>query len=1052
MFLINDKKDYTKAIKEGYKNDNSFFSVINLLKLGNTRLKIEPDYKELYKFLIHHLKNKNSKISKTVIYFQLADVCAVLGKHEEKNDHLIEAYRLEYKNKNGTPEKERVTFNLFECLLSKSFNSNKKLIDKNSLKESVNFLFEYLNIAGKIEYSFKSQTSDLVKEVFGSDKFGYKNLYIVHYFTGKRDKQLLLQFEEKDFIEYPKILEKSRLSLDYDKALLEYLTVAGDYLYFKKDNESKVKYALFKASKTSIFAAEPKYFSLIHEAYNDGYKEALYYICKDLLDKRNYKEATKLLTTHIKQHSKDHANLLSVAQYIIDNYVDKNQIVKSGAEEVVKKAISIYEKFYKQLKEKQLNFLYEIYVRGVLVKKNLDKIKLYNTNCDAHSIKVIELLDKEKEIKYLNSESKEKIATLFNKIRNGESSKIFTLAYNLTKEKGIEVDPSLIHWIANTFIEKYPQLNYILGKLYLDGIGCDKDISKAKNYLINAIESGVKHAFYLFITALEIEANESNNFDLFIKQITELHNRNINIASLKLASYYLLGTHVEKDINKAKEIAEHLYENKFYISCLILTQYYYLIPETENLDLAMKYAKEGLENTNHWGFYDEITTINHRSNYKYFSKEETFEMYLKTENKNSSSDFYWNLYYCYSEGNVCEQNFEKALKYLETAAKMNNTYAILALARYKLFGNKLFNIAKNSNEAYELYKKVDKKEYRDIDYCYYALTAIFSTKNKNYKESFEILKSLENKGDILNSSFGLGLHYFYGIYKKEDLKTAYEYFKKTEEYNKYYSYAYRALTILTAKINFENNGQSWQKCAAELAKPALEISEDSFICSVIAAIYFEDDLYEKSYKYYEKALKNSNTFIVGYRYIGNFYAKGLYVKQDIDKALEYYEIGFNKGDTTSSFYIAKECYELLDNEKYETKFNQYIHAAMKEKGFEIESSEYYLSYLIWNKKDYKEAYEFIKASNGLLDETESYGDLLYHGYYVNTNYDHAFEIYSKNAKETSRASAYYKLGICYFYGRGVEKDNLKAKENIKIAAESNYVTAQKFYQEFFENK
>ena len=81
MFLINDKKDYTKAIKEGYKNDNSFFSVINLLKLGNTRLKIEPDYKELYKFLIHHLKNKNSKISKTVIYFQLADVCAFLGKH-----------------------------------------------------------------------------------------------------------------------------------------------------------------------------------------------------------------------------------------------------------------------------------------------------------------------------------------------------------------------------------------------------------------------------------------------------------------------------------------------------------------------------------------------------------------------------------------------------------------------------------------------------------------------------------------------------------------------------------------------------------------------------------------------------------------------------------------------------------------------------------------------------------------------------------------------------------------------------------------------------------
>lgn len=65
----------------------------------------------------------------------------------------------------------------------------------------------------------------------------------------------------------------------------------------------------------------------------------------------------------------------------------------------------------------------------------------------------------------------------------------------------------------------------------------------------------------------------------------------------------------------------------------------------------------------------------------------------------------------------------------------------------------------------------------------------------------------------------------------------------------------------------------------------------------------------------------------------------------------------------------------------------------------------------------------------------------YKSYYDDNNYDKAFELYKESAN-MGYMSAQFRLGYCYYYGKGVTKDEIEALRWYRKAAEQGYCQAQ----------
>ena len=107
------------------------------------------------------------------------------------------------------------------------------------------------------------------------------------------------------------------------------------------------------------------------------------------------------------------------------------------------------------------------------------------------------------------------------------------------------------------------------------------------------------------------------------------------------------------------------------------------------------------------------------------------------------------------------------------------------------------------------------------------------------------------------------------------------------------------------------------------------------------------------------------------------------------------------------------------------------------------------------KVDYEKAYKCFSLSAYMRNPNSMYklGDMFYHGKFVKKDRKAAYYWYREALNnldgEDVEAIIHYRLGLCYLYGHGIHKDELKALEHLQ-AAELEFLRLRDDGDEFAE--
>ncbi|RXK80906.1 tetratricopeptide repeat protein [Filimonas effusa] len=292
--------------------------------------------------------------------------------------------------------------------------------------------------------------------------------------------------------------------------------------------------------------------------------------------------------------------------------------------------------------------------------------------------------------------------------------------------------------------------------------------------------------------------------------------------------------------------------------------------------------------------------------------------------------------------NTIERQLKKAIAMNEKAAAGGETNAMTSLAFLYKYGNKIANIAIDTNKALSWYAKA--MEHGSISAT--AALGIWYERNKDYKKALDFYQKGLSLGGSAHIYECLAELYEKGLGVKQDYAEALKYYKLALGRGSVVAYSSIG-TLYYGGPNLQQNlpvAMEWYKKGAEKFNP--------FAMSCIGWMYFKGqgvaaDIIEAE-KWITKAASAGRTFDM------------------ITLAENYAQLGYNSPD----FYF---CYKLDKSryEKYKMPFTQndslaaswFMKAAKKgDKNAAAQTGLYYLAGVNGVNEDEKTAMEYFKAS------------------------------------------------------------------------------------------
>ncbi len=382
----------------------------------------------------------------------------------------------------------------------------------------------------------------------------------------------------------------------------------------------------------------------------------------------------------------------------------------------------------------------------------------------------------------------------------------------------------------------------------------------------------------------------------------------------------------------------------------------------------------------------------------------------------------------YDKGIDVKTDYAKAIKYYEMASKSYDWgfYGQAQYRLYQLYKNKINDQKKALYWLEKTVKHINHNEASDapMELVEYFLNGgqIDGSKSEqpNYPWAAKWLINFTQSDSIENEAkqkmaFQLAWFYLNGLGVEKDSKQA----------AKYYHLGMQIDTSVNYTIN-----------------PSIQSSnevnlQEQFLLNVIKPVYENNGIFEKFQydeivdKYYPEELKDRQKRID--------YTNKLYIENAI-KTVE--EVFSDNLEDEKDFYLQLEKEILAEYHFSEYNYTLPLLLAL--------SQQRGIAYGF-----YREAENLIaKSSNELIQLYESALELEPNNpiilYRFGTLYDFIIQdtdtaiSYYKQAADLGYATANYRLGVIYYLGKGVEQNYHKAWRYLNLAAQQNYVIAQKF--------
>lgn len=1036
--ICSNKQQYELCLRE-YKNFAAYaWDLVDTYKSGSEAIGVKKNLKKAIDILKYWEKNKNIMMNNYFINYLQAELYKELGKEKISDEYYKTYYLYEIKLNDMMQTKNlaEIYRNLFLLDFKYAINQkNGKIADKKLLSSMLNYFDLFIcNVEKTNDLYFEKNFRNKLIEFFKDGE--YKKMFFIHileehyrYYNSKDSIELIKKFEKEDFEVYLKILNNSNfLNL---KEFTKNLKIYYDFHFSNCDEKVKLDYANAISLDKNFFVKDSSIaVDIYKDCYNNGSKKAIKLLL-DLYDRnKKYKDAHKFLEGHIKKHPTDKKIKLLLADfYIKDSYTNKAVFNIN----LFKKALKIYETNNELLSDEQSNLVSTVYAEGICVEVDLEKAKLYSK-----SERTMQLVEKQEIKAFNNLKFKDKSFTLlikdlmegFESLNGEKLDRLFNIiddGYIVFK------DEKLMFKLAN-FMERnnIPEGLYDLYYCYVFGLGVKADMETARKYQLRLLEMENKYGYYA--NSLEYATNIKD-----AKKALEFLNKAVKEdyypALLTLANSYYEGKLVEEDKEKAYKLYKKLYELG-YLDKLKTFAVMYKSGKYDDYDDEKYYEilKTIADNTNNptvcYLLYE------HNLNINKLSQKEAIN-YLVRAAENGNNDAIKKL--IIDNRNTNEKEY---YKWVLKGHEINSEYANIELADLYYFGNDKLKVSVDEKKAFELYKNNSKgNNYVNLmlGRCYYNG---HGTK-VNYKKAFEFLTDSYNKG-LKNSAIYLANCYRFGNGVEVDYKKAYSLYKEASTLGPYYLVEYANCYV--------NGLGDYLPCdldkAITLYKKAIKESERPYFYHKLGIAYAKKFDFKNAIDCFEKIIKLDNKNIDAYRNLGIVYKHSNNLDRDYNKSLEYFKKALELGDSKSNLNIA-EIY-IYNNYGFNDikSAEPYLLKAYEEK---VEGADVLLAYMYERKKDEKKAYEIIKdvEEDSVLKDCVL-GNLYYSGKFLRADYNKAFMHYQK-AYEVDKEDPYiwFRLGRCYYFGHGVERDTNRAYDFISLAKNKDFIDAIQFYDEYF---
>lgn len=893
----------------------------------------------------------------------------------------------------------------FENSVTNGKIKDKKMFDK-AFKHLM-ILFEMLSNFNELEYSqFKKPLVNLLS------KEPYKKLYICHILNGyylpynrNESLKLIKQFTEEDFIEYFKLLDqpnKSNLS-----AFKVFLTAY--YNYHKKNPTAvaKVEYAKQLLIKDDSFAnySYDEALEILLTAYECENRESADLIINIFLNKKDYKGLVLFLEAHLKKYKNDYKNAIILADIYFAELYNKEKGAKDKTK--IKNAISIYEKYVNHLNDTQLDILSNVYLKGHVVPADLEKAKHYSRGNSS------EIAEKERidSLNYLDSlELKSPdFKDRFNELKQGvidNNLKLITDFIRVILYGNVfKYNAEILVKLANILVENKDEYGcYLL--FYLNFMS-DDEAKKEEGMKYYEVLQKSETAYKYYSKYIYSPQKTKEEIDEACESLLKAYEMGLSLAKREYAFLLKRGANFEKDLMKAYNLSKELFLSDDYLlsSCFCNTFY------------VEKIEDEATFNS----FFDRFKKCADEAN---FSGANYYTYLIGIKNKKL--------------GEV------KCVNYLKRSVELNYNSALYELGKAYAYQYFLPTISVDHNKAFELFEKSSNlnSSKLQLGHCYFEG---IGTK-RDYAKAFECYNEVYPNSK--KAGLYLGKLYLNGYGVKKDLKKAFSYFNELEDYGGYVSFFIGTIYHDGVEGFLEPDKNK----AMKLYKLALKKYDHDSVYIRIGNIHYVNDEYKKAVNNYTKALDINNKSSAAHFNLGNTYISEKNVDKDYSLAYKHYEAAYNLGEYEAALQLGEMHFFSLYKMVNEEKSFKYYKIAYDNK---VLDAEVYLAHWYeFYKKDLKKAYELIKDS-----KSESHikygtlGNIYYNGNVIGIDYKKAFEYYQKSYEIFPENDyIWFRLGRCYYFGHGVERDVDRAYDFISLAQKKGNGDAIDFYEEYFKNR